>query len=99
MDKIPKNSKSTKDTYYAALIWWTFQSFVVCKWNVYQVDQFYVLSSKTVYIFYNKIEIKRDGGTYFIQISSCYLNLAENTMSLFYNYQLTWKKNDSTMIW
>ena len=52
-------------------------------WIVYQVDQFYVLSSITVSIFYNKIEIKRDGGTYFIKISSCYANLAENTMSLF----------------
>ena len=55
----------------------------VCTWNVYQVDQIYVLSSKTVCIFYNKIEIKHNGGTYFIQILSCYPNLAENTMSLF----------------
>ena len=66
--------------------------------EVLEVDQFYVLSSKTVCISYNKIEIKRDGGAYFIQISSCYPYLAENTMSLFLNYQLTWKKNHSTMI-
>ena len=62
------------------------------------VNQFYVISSITFCILYSKIEIKRDGGTYFIKISSCYPNLAENTMSLFLNYQLTWKRNHSTMI-
>ena len=55
----------------------------VCTLNVYQVEQFYILSGITVCIFYNKIEIKRDGGTYFIEIWSYYPNLTENTMSLF----------------
>ena len=59
--------------------------------------QFYKLSDITVCFFYNRIEIKCDGGIYFIKISSCSTNLAENTMSFFYNYQLTRKKSHTTM--
>ena len=42
-----------------------------------------------VCFFYIKIEIKCDGGIYFIKITSCSPNLAENTISLFYNYPRT----------